>query len=393
MRRKTRKALIHLSFFGGILFLIIILNRPQSSSKTFAWTTIRYKTSSPTLPESRGICPGLAESIKPALVVSRVTEEDSTWLDPLADLYHLCIYTADAPANKNSPYLQVPENRGHEAMAYLTFLIDNYAHMPAAGAVFVHGSRWAWHNDSPDYDNAALLAALNISSALEPWGYHNLRCDWSVSTCVPSAAAQGSLETSMSAILEPWSARSASDAALPRALASLFGGDDYEGDDYMFLGRGDAVRSQCCAQFVVARDRIWQHSRAEYVALRQWLLDGSTTDPLLQNPYAAPRDDRIAGRILSYVWHILFVQQTAIDHTEKSPGTNEKRGIDLARLNVQACPRADDCYCRLYGRCDLPGCSADSCYGQYHLPSDYKVPARFMTAQVVAAGNDGRQDI
>ena len=377
MRRKTKRALIQLVFFAGTLFFILYLNRPQSNTKLFAWTHIRYRTTSATLPEARGICPGVGKSSKPALVVSRVAADgDPKWLDPLADLYHLCVYTADAPVNKKSTHLQVPANRGHEAMAYLTFLIDNYANIPAEGVVFVHGSRWAWHNDDPDYDNAALLAALNVSAALAPWGYHNLRCDWSTSTCPASSVLpQGSLETSMRAMLEPWNARAASDTLLPRSFAVLFGGNVNtlaESDGALLLSRSDTVRSQCCAQFVVARNRVWQHSRDEYVALRQWLLDGksdSGSENQLQRGDAAPSDDRIAGRILSYLWHILFLGPDDPDAENLSPV------VDLERLNTLACPPADECYCRLYGRCNLEGCrSPDSCHGQYRLPPDLTLP-------------------
>ena len=339
MRRKTRKAVVHLFLFNFALFLLLYLNRPRTN-EPFAWTTVRYKPRSAVLPVARGICPGLAKATKPALVVSRVAADgDTGWLDALVHLYHPCVYTADSPPDASSSHLQVPANRGHEAMAYLTFMIDNYDNIPAAGAVFVHGSRFAWHNDAPDYDNAALLAALNMSAALAPWGYHNLRCDWSASTCPRSSAPQGSLETSFLAALQPWDARVASDRALPGALAALFGSDDFASTGNgakLHLGRTEAVRSQCCAQFVVARDRILQHSREEYVALRQWLLDGSR-----RHKSAAPRDDRVAGRILSYVWHILFIQQT------------DPTMIDLEHLNALACPRADECYCRLYGRCNL----------------------------------------
>ncbi|CAF9932439.1 hypothetical protein IMSHALPRED_008892 [Imshaugia aleurites] len=383
MRRRTQRSLTNIVLFGTVLFLIIYLNRPQSKNTPFAWTTIRYKTTSTTLPQPRGICPGLADSSKPALVVARVAADgDSEWLDSLAHLYHLCVYTADAPVDTYATHLQVPANRGHEAMAYLTFLIDNYADIPAAGAVFVHGARWAWHNDEIDYDNAVLLAALNVSAALAPLGYHNLRCDWSASMCSPSSApAQGSLETSVNAMLEPWDARAVSDAALPAAFAALFGGDgsatgmnsvadgsaSSRGAGRVLLGRTDAVRAQCCAQFVVARDRVWQRSREEYVALRQWLLDGSSDSGNIkhsQSGNVAPRDDRVAGRILSYLWHILFIKQDGV-----------YSGVDLEQLNILACPRADECYCRLYGRCDLQGCRTPGhCYGQYLLPPDFRLP-------------------
>ena len=361
MRRRTRKALLQLVLFFGVLVLIIFLNRPQTS-KSFAWNKVRYKPSSATSPSPRGICPGLSETSKPALVVARVsTDGDSKWLDSLADLYHICVYTADAPADSTSTYLQVPANRGHEAMAYLTFLIDNYEDVPTKGVVFVHGSRWAWHNDSPEYDNAALLARLNISTALAESGYHNLRCDWSLSTCPLSTPPQGSIETSMQAVLEPWDSRAVSDAALPHALDTLFGGEEHasstRGNGRSLLRRTDAIRAQCCAQFVVDRDRVMQHTREEYVALRQWLLDDN----------AAPLDDRIAGRILSYVWHILFIKQ--------DPGDD----VNLERLNNMACPSASDCYCRLYGRCRLENCNDGMCHGQYKLPPDLKLPANWAT--------------
>jgi len=358
MRRTTRKIVANVILFWTALLLVLSFNHDwRSTTKTFAWTTIHYKTTSTALPEPRGICPGLEDSSKPALVVARVDAEDRTWLKALAALYHLCVYTADVK-DVTSTALQVPANRGHEAMAYLTFLIDNYEYLPAAGAVFVHGSRWAWHNDDPDYDNAALLTALNISAALAPSGYHNLRCDWSASTCSPSEApAQGSLETLARSVLEPWNIRAASDRALGGAFASLFGGDGLNanpGSASLLLGRTDAVRSQCCAQFVVSRERMRQHSRAEYIALRQWLLD--------EGSRAAPPDDRIAGRILSYVWHILFMQQG-------------ESHVDLERLNSLACPRADECYCRLYGRCNLEGCTSPGhCRGQYVLPPHFRLP-------------------
>lgn len=367
---------MNLVIFGSALSLIIYLNGHHSNKKSFAWTTIRYETISTTLPEARGTCPGLAGSSKPALIVSRVAADgDPKWLDPLTSLYHLCVYTADASPSTSSSTLQVPANRGHEAMAYLTFLIDNYADIPAAGAVFVHGSRRAWHNDAPDYDNAALLAALNVSAALAPLGYHNLRCDWSASMCEPSyAPSQGSLEVSLSAILEPWNARAVSDAALPGALVALFGGAENPSSEgkRVLLGRTDAVRAQCCAQFVVARDRVWQHSRDEYVALRQWLLDGSSdhrAEEHSRKGNVAPSDDRVAGRILSYLWHILFLQQ------EQSPSPGVEGGVSLEWLNIVACPRADDCYCRLYGRCGLRGCETPGhCHGQYVLPPDFRLP-------------------
>ena len=98
---------------------------------------------------------------------------------------------------------------------------------------------------------------------------------------------------SSQAILQPNNLRAVSDAALPGALASLFGGEEQAS---ALLGRTHTVRSQCCAQFVVSRESIWQHSQNEYIALRQWLLDGNVYETRQQGR-PAPLDDRVAGRI------------------------------------------------------------------------------------------------
>lgn len=232
-------------------------------------------------------------------------------------------------------------------MAYLTFLIDNYSSIPLAGVIFIHGSRFAWHNDHQKYDNLALLQNLNMKTAIEKSGYHNLRCDWSLSTCPKDTKPQGSLENKVQAILVPYDDRAVSDALVPKALGSIFG------NQVVKMGNSDILKSQCCAQFVVSQESILQHEREEYVALRQWLLD--------EGPDAATRNDKHAGRILSYVWQILFIDREKVGAFE---------GLSLEKLNREACPSAEECYCRLYGRCGLEGCKKGRCKGQYRLPKD-----------------------
>lgn len=365
MRHSTRKAVINLVLFISAIILLLFLNHKpaDNANRTLAWTKVRYRSHSKEIISARGICPGLAETKKPALVVARTSNEEKEWLDNLQSKYHLCIYTADVQDSK-SHQLQLPANRGHESMAYLTFIIDNYDHIPSAGAVFVHGSRLAWHNDHPSYDNSKLLETLDMRAALEDHGYHNLRCDWSASTCSPDEALpQGSYETRSRAMLEPWNERVVSDAAIPGAFAAIFGGNTRDSTRLrVHLGRNDPVRSQCCAQFAVSRESVLQHSREEYIALRNWLLDGS--DPNLRHsPGSASPDDRVAGRVLSYIWHILFLRQKASDQY-----------LDLEHLNKVGCPTAAECYCRLYRRCDLACGSPGNCPNQYRVPPGFRLP-------------------
>jgi len=365
MRRGTRKVILNLVLFSTAVVLLLYINGPSSTrtpkNDAFAWTEIRYVPESSTKISERGKCPGIADTTKPVLVVARTSGEEQQWLDDLKSKYHLCVYTADYQDPKSNE-LQTPANRGHESMAYLTFVIDNYDSIPPA-IVFVHGSRFAWHNDHPEYDNAKLLADLNINAALADYGYHNLKCDWATSTCSPNEALpQGSYETRSRAILEAWDKRVISDAALPAAFAAIFGGQKQQHfTSRVHIGRHDAVRAQCCAQFVVSRESIRQHSRQEYIALRQWLLDGS--DPKKRHPPGvASADDLVAGRIISYLWHILFIRHSRTDDK-----------LSLAALNAAACPSASDCYCRLYGRCGLTCHKPGRCVGQYRLPPDLKL--------------------
>lgn len=351
MRRRSNAAVINLTLFTLVLSIILLVNAPTSSSSTFGWTTITYEpnTHREAIPKARGACPGLAATKKPALIVARVQADgNKQWLHDLSDKYHLCIYNVDGVSSESSHNLQVPANRGHESMPYLTYIIDNFDSLPAT-SVFVHGSRFSWHNDDVNYDNLNLLRRLNTTSALTSpsMGYHNLRCDWSASTCTSDSLPQNSYETRLRGVIEPFNARAVSDGLLPIALQQIFGS--------AILGRSDAVRSQCCAQFIVSRDNVKQHTREEYIALRQWLLDGP-----------APPDDLIAGRIMSYLWHILFLGQSEI-----RTGSNSE--YDLKRMNELACPKASDCYCKLYGWCD-ESCTKGRCLGRYQVPQNLRLP-------------------
>jgi hypothetical protein len=94
MNRRTRRTAVHLAVFVFILLLLIYVNQPPSSRRAFAWSKVRYRTTARSLPEARGVCPGLGKSKKPALVVSHVQSDgDTEWLtgSDLAKKYHLCI--------------------------------------------------------------------------------------------------------------------------------------------------------------------------------------------------------------------------------------------------------------------------------------------------------------
>ncbi|PQE28392.1 Di-copper centre-containing protein [Rutstroemia sp. NJR-2017a BBW] len=353
MPRTHRRALTHVLLFLTALLLIIYLGGDSSSSSSkspssLSLAKITYTPKHPP-PPRHGTCPGLHSSRKPALIVSHVAADGSLdWLDDLRDKFHVCVYEVDAPSHGNLHHekvLRVPMNKGHEAMAFLTFIIDNYENLPEKGMVFVHGSRYAWHNDHPTYDNLPLLQTLSVPNALaRNSGYANLRCDWSVSTCRAAAKPQGSWETKIQAITQPWDRRAKSDVLLAGVLRDMFGVE---------IGRGEVLRSQCCAQFVVGRRNVWGWGREDYERLRGWVMETG-------------EDDRVSGRVVSYLWGVLFLG--------KGVGEGEGKGVGLKELNSRACPSAEECYCRVYGRCGLECRDRGKCKGQYTLPREFKLP-------------------
>src|SRR5271154_6868759 len=71
---------------------------------------------------------------------------------------------------------RVPQIKGHEVMAYLTYIIDHYDHLPAFTA-FVHANRTAVHDNTPVNDNVHSLQSLKLDF-VQNHGYASLRCSW-----------------------------------------------------------------------------------------------------------------------------------------------------------------------------------------------------------------------
>ena len=53
------------------------------------------------------------------------------------------------------------------------------------------------------------------------------------------------------------------------------------------------LHAACCAEFIVARERVLRHPRAFYEHLRDWII---TTE----------LDRYRSGRVFEYVWHYMF---------------------------------------------------------------------------------------
>ncbi len=169
-------------------------------------------------------------------------------------------------------------NKGHESMAYLSYIIDHYDSLPATLA-FLHSHRagflTAWHTDTPLHDNVVALRTLQIPFVQEN-GYVNLRCNWN-----PGCEEAHRFNKHVTPAV--WQDVFAGTSTLRTNLSSLNSET-----------RAPAqVAAACCAQFAVSRDRVRQRPLSDYERFRQWIID-------------TEMDDAKSGRVMEFLWHVIF---------------------------------------------------------------------------------------
>ncbi|EXJ94590.1 hypothetical protein A1O1_02986 [Capronia coronata CBS 617.96] len=258
-------------------------------------------------------------TVKPAgqnysrvLVMGHLRSEDVSWVaTELPDL-PTKIYTVDAEEDANEESAStstsdsgsgsgspsgLPANKGHEAMVYLTYIIEHYDALPDV-VLFFHPHRKTWHNNILlDVDSATTIKLLSDAHVVRQ-GYFNTRChldpgcpDWLH-------------------VDRPWwrhdLKHKPEEPAWTSALFHALHGAD--------VPIPKAISQPCCAQFAVSGERIRQRPRADYVRYRDWLL-------------ATDLDDRTSGRIMEYSWQYIFTGK------------------------FEFCPSQHRCYCDGYGIC------------------------------------------
>ncbi|KAK6825812.1 hypothetical protein PG987_013306, partial [Apiospora arundinis] len=247
------------------------------------------------------------------IVVASVKSDNTTWFHQhLPPQWQKSIYVVNDP---KAP-LTVPQNKGREAMVYLTHIVNNYDDL-SDNLLFFHASRFAWHNDDPDYDGLATLQNFQFPY-LREMGYVNLRCVWVIGC---------------PAEIRPMEDAVTDDEMVVRKRAAPTAKEVYK-DAFEQLLPGhpvpEVVAVSCCSQFAVTKEMIRRRPRADYIHFLQWLLN-------------TPLEDALSGRVFEFAWHIIFDQEAV------------------------HCPSAEDCYCKVWGKCGL-NCTESECDGRYTLP-------------------------
>ncbi|KAI1869030.1 uncharacterized protein JN550_006017 [Neoarthrinium moseri] len=203
------------------------------------------------------------------IVVASLRHEDTSWLPTYLPEWKANVYVVDDP---EAP-LTVSVNRGRESMVYLTYIIDHYDRLPN-NIIFMHASRFAWHNDDPDYDAIPTLRNLQIPY-LQETGYVNLRCVWVIGCPSEIRPVEDELNKDDSRPMTKDIYKQAFEELLPE------------------LPMPAIVAVSCCSQFAVTREAVQKRPREDYLRFRQWLLE-------------TPLGDDRSGRVFEFAWHSEF---------------------------------------------------------------------------------------
>ena len=185
-------------------------------------------------------------------------------------------YPYNVDSQDTNATLKIPKNKGHEAMVYLSFIIERWDTLPRY-TVFVHGHEKSWHQEN---DLVPLIQNMKLS-ALDAEGYIPLRCDW-----YPSCPREIRPVAHDAIVWGPGVHRQDAEDGIVEAWPIFFPEVEIP----------PTISSQCCAQFAVTDDRIRSRSLETYTMMREWLLNTTLIDD-------------VSGRVLEKLWAYIFTNE------------------------------------------------------------------------------------
>ncbi|KAK8197688.1 uncharacterized protein BKA78DRAFT_82585 [Phyllosticta capitalensis] len=214
----------------------------------------------------------IVESMPDKIVVMAKTHTDDTsWVGEELTDWQAAIYSVD----DEDAVLKTPMNKGKEAMAYLTYIIENYGNFPSTVA-FVHSHQDKfWHSDGmPARSNMIALKALRTEYVQEA-GFTNLRC-----ALTPGCPAE----------VQPFREHTPENLMYERNMSTVW--------ELFFPSEPcpEIIAAPCCAQFAVSRNQIMARPIEDYLLYREWLMK-------------TEMNDENSGRVFEYLWHIIFGQE------------------------------------------------------------------------------------
>lgn len=228
------------------------------------------------------------------------------------------IYVADQPSSQNA--LGLPQNKGNEAMAYLTFLIDHYENLPEV-MVFMHGHRTAWHNNALLLRSSPLTVNKLRPEAVLQRGFVNLACDKALQrTIEPMPGVLG--PSVLDLTREDWEAQDTGSKIYTQTPERLYRRYADLWHDIFPEPRHDIPPSGwgyfAGGQFALSRKLVKSIPQDRLRFLRDWIIQTSLSS-------------RSSGAVFETLWEAIF--------------------FDGQITNTSSSATGIECYCDLYGLC------------------------------------------
>lgn len=236
------------------------------------------------------------------LVTCTRSEHDVAWLhEDLPDMPKI-LYDLE---RRDAPY-HVPEDKGNEAMAYLTYIIDHYDTLPDV-VLFFRGERITNDNNLLlDNNSAETIRRLSLDRVSRV-GFMNARCQ--LDPGCPNWIHFGRSEADRKNDKKP--EEPAFSVHLWRQLFPIDGSED-KNDHRLFVPR--TLSAPTGSQFAVTKEKILARSRSDYIFFRKWIIE-------------TPIESDLVGQIFSFLWQYIFTGYTDV------------------------CPAESSCHCDGYGVC------------------------------------------
>ena len=243
----------HLPIFGVLLvfFSIIYVYWPSSQIST-AQHVLSYANQS-AFPAGHAKPAG--SNYSRTLVMGRLKKDDISWVEQELPNLQTAVYVVD----DDSGPLRIPKNKGHEAMVYLTYIIDHYDNLSDT-SLFFHPHKITWHNNILlNLDTVFTINSLSDARVARE-GYFNARCHHD-----PGCPDWLHLDRPK----EEWD--------LIKKTEERFFTKDVWQELHPGAPFPTSVSQPCCAQFAVSKDRIRERPLAEYIRYREesWSILGS----------------------------------------------------------------------------------------------------------------------
>ena len=235
-----------------------------------------------------GVPPSAGHNYTKVLVMPKLRDENTDWVQEEIPGLQTTIYVADDPSAPFHP----PKNKGNEVMVYLTYIIDHYEDLPDI-IMFMHSQRFSWHNNDILNNDAYEIITRLSSERVVREGYMNLRCHWNPGC--PDWIHPGRVEKDRG---------KGEERELARVWSELFPSDPVP----------HILAQPCCGQFALSRERARVIPMAKFVFYRDWLM-------------RTPLSSYLSGRVWEYLWQYIFTGENVF------------------------CPDQHICYCDGYGVC------------------------------------------